>query len=148
MCVIVQPARTHAPDERQVQAMGLQDTMSKAVQAVSRTVSKNRSTIENGIDKAADAASRRSGGKYDDAIRRGTEKARSTLDKVGTQSSGHDDTPPQGYPTTPRGAGGTTGSPRGPAASPGEAGPRPPAAGSGAKRQSPQTPPAAPQQPT
>jgi hypothetical protein len=63
--------------------MDWQESLSKAKQTVSRAVGKNRSTIENGIDKAATAVSRRTSGKYDDTIRRGADKARSAVDKVG-----------------------------------------------------------------
>lgn len=63
--------------------MGWQESLSKAKQTVSHAVGKNRGSIENGIDKAATAVSRRTRGKYDDTIRRGADKARSAIDKVG-----------------------------------------------------------------
>lgn len=44
--------------------MGIQDIASKAVRSVSRAISTNHSTIENRLKGAAQAASRRTGGKY------------------------------------------------------------------------------------
>ena len=68
--------------------MGWKDTLSNAAGKVSHTVSQNRDKIEQGIDKGAEFARSKTGGKYDDKIRKGTEQVRSGLDKVsGSESS-------------------------------------------------------------
>jgi len=62
--------------------MGWKDTLSKAADKVSHTVSQNREKIEQSVDKGADFARNKTGGKHDDKIRKGTERLRSGLDKV------------------------------------------------------------------
>lgn len=62
--------------------MGWKQTLSGAADKVTQSVSQNRDKFEQGIDKAADFASRKTGGKYDERIRKGAEQARSGLDKV------------------------------------------------------------------
>jgi hypothetical protein len=62
--------------------MGWKQTLSGAADKVTHSLSQNRDKFEQGIDKAADLASRKTGGKYDVRIRKGAEQARSGLDKV------------------------------------------------------------------
>jgi hypothetical protein len=62
--------------------MGWRETLSGAADKVTQSVSQNRDKLEQGIDKAADYATSKTGGKYDDKIRKGAEQARSGLDKV------------------------------------------------------------------
>jgi hypothetical protein len=95
--------------------MGWKETLSGATDKVTQSVSQNRGKLEQGIDKAAHFASSKTGGKYDDKIRKGAEQARSGLDKVAASDEpGHpatgsapsgtaDPTPPKPTPpsTTP-----------------------------------------------
>lgn len=76
--------------------MGWKDTLAGAADAVSQAVSQNRDTIEKGIDKAAELASSTTGGKYDETIRKGTEHARSGLDKVTSAADEPGEAPPGG----------------------------------------------------
>ncbi|MGB9375604.1 MAG: antitoxin [Jiangellales bacterium] len=81
--------------------MGWKDTLAGAADAVSQAVSQNRATIEQGIDKAAEIASSSTGGKYDETIRKGTQHARSGLDKVASATDEPGEAPPadSGRPT-------------------------------------------------
>lgn len=81
--------------------MGWKDTLASAADKVGTSVSQNRDKIEQGIDKAADFASTKTGGKYDETIRKGTEQVRSGIDKVadaggGPRADGGTTPPPQG----------------------------------------------------
>ncbi|MGA7689744.1 MAG: antitoxin [Jiangellales bacterium] len=59
-------------------------------------MSQNRDTIEQGIEKAAEFASSSTGGKYDSTIRKGTQQARSGLDRVAsTAADGPGEDPPE-----------------------------------------------------
>lgn len=101
--------------------MGWKDTLAGAADTVRENVTRNRDKIEQGIDKAADFASTKTGGKYDDTIRKGTEQVRSGLDKVAAPEDAPDTgggTPQPGHPT----------SAETPTASPDDPGTTPPAA--------------------
>lgn len=84
--------------------MGWKDTLAGAADTARKNVTRNRDKIDQGIEKAADFASTKTGGKYDDTIRKGTEQVRSGLDKVAAPDDAPGTggaTPQQGYPTSP-----------------------------------------------
>lgn len=81
--------------------MGWKDTLAGAADTVSQAVSQNRDTIDTGIDKAAEIASSKTGGGYDETIRAGTEQARSGLDKVASTTADEPDEARPADPTRP-----------------------------------------------
>jgi hypothetical protein len=76
--------------------MGFLDDAKKKL---SEAVDKHGDKISDGIDKAASAADKKTGGKYSDKIAMGKEKAKGALDGLDTKNDGTPGTP--GPTTTP-----------------------------------------------
>lgn len=62
--------------------MALKDTLSRATSKLSQTVGKNRDAIQSGVDKAARYASKRTRGRYDSAIQKGSQRVSTGLDNL------------------------------------------------------------------
>ncbi|MCA1783635.1 MAG: antitoxin [Dermatophilaceae bacterium] len=62
--------------------MALKDMLAKARAAATGTVTQHRSKIDQGITKLGDAANTKTGGRYQDQIRTGSDQARAGLDKI------------------------------------------------------------------
>jgi hypothetical protein len=62
--------------------MGLSQSLNGAVDKLSRVAGQNRDKIDTGIHKATSFASQRTGRKYDDTIRTGSQRVRDGLDKL------------------------------------------------------------------
>lgn len=62
--------------------MGLKDIITKARARTTGTLVRHRTTIDRGIIKVGEAANSRTGGRYQDRIRRGSDRARAGLDKI------------------------------------------------------------------
>ena len=75
--------------------MGIFDKIKKKTEAA---VDQHGDKIGKGIDKAADAVSKKTGGKHDDKIAKGTSKAKDALDKL----DGRNDDIADGPSTPPR----------------------------------------------
>lgn len=69
--------------------MGMFDNLKKKA---AKAVDEHGEKIGQGIDKAGDAASKRTGGKHDDKIAKGTSSAKDALDNL----DGRDDDIPDG----------------------------------------------------
>lgn len=62
--------------------MALKDMLAKARATAAGTVTQHRSTIDQGITKLGEVANTRTGGRYQDQIRKGSDHARAGLDKI------------------------------------------------------------------
>jgi hypothetical protein len=74
--------------------MGMFDKIRKKAE---KAVDDHGDKIGSGIDKAADAVSKKTGGKHDDKISKGTSKAKDALDNL----DGRNDDIADGPPRTP-----------------------------------------------
>ncbi|GAA2004920.1 MULTISPECIES: antitoxin [Nocardioides] len=92
--------------------MGLFDKarLDKVKRQVSDAVDKHGDKISGGIDKAAAAADKRTGGKHSDKIAKGVAKAKDGLDKLDGKNDDFRDGP--AGPAGPTGPTGPAGGPR------------------------------------
>lgn len=79
----------------------LDRTLSKAKKQLTSAVGKHGDTINQGLDRAAAEADKRTGGKHRDKIAKGVSAAKGGLGRLdGAKDNPPSDTPPEDRPTT------------------------------------------------
>jgi hypothetical protein len=68
--------------------MGWQEKLAAALSSAAAAASKNEDAIQRGIDKAAKVADEKTGSKYSEQIRKGSDGLRSSVKKLGESGGG------------------------------------------------------------
>ena len=82
--------------------MALKDMLARAYAAATGTVTRHRSKIDQGITKMGDVVNTKTGGRYQDQIRKGSDQARAGLDRVSSDRPDPDTEGPASTTPGPR----------------------------------------------